>query len=169
MLTTAYAAFEALAIDLWEAALNRHDDIAASYVTVQGQKKQYASYLGEYGLDLKGHVGSIFAKEISKNFDDVKAAYEAVFGKAEVAPIFDAAGKVKLASKSVIYSLIGAGSWISKFLKNTKHSAAFANLQVGDYLNLTGPEVRDYSQACMDCAVKLFKFVDGWSAQRSKA
>jgi hypothetical protein len=63
MLMSTYAAFETMAIDLWEAALNRHDELAHEYIKKHVKNATTGDDLLRYGFNLQGKMGSVLLRK----------------------------------------------------------------------------------------------------------
>ena len=56
-----------------------------------------------------------------------------------------------------------------KFKEKMKDVQEFQGAEIGEYLELSGPFVKANLEACVRCAMNIFRFVDDWSVEKDKA
>jgi hypothetical protein len=167
IITGGYAAYEALAEDLWEAALNKNNDLALSFLTKSG--KDLGKGIGMLRtLDLNGHVGTMMRPITSMaSIEDIKNAYKLVFGNPAEGCFSDELRRAQELRHVFAHS---SGVVDQKFLRNIGSvpcAAEFHDLTRGERIKLTGPIARRHLTDCIDGAVNLIKFVNGWKSPTS--
>lgn len=165
MITGGYASLEAMATDLWIAALNRHPSLAARFVEKGGEKQIPWSVIVGYGFNIQRVAGKILfdTKKVSfQSFHDIKNAYETAFGDAMV-PIFQDIKEIVRTEK--IRHLIAHRNGVvdAKFKSEMKVYPEYADLPIGGALPLNGLIVAEQLSACATFGTSLFNAVDNWS------
>ncbi len=164
MVSLAYAAFEAVAADLWVEAVNQDVGLAKRWFGAKANqnanKKYDVSELLEYDFTFVGKAGTWLKKTDKAKFNcmkDLRSAYESAFGSA-VLSCFDDSLDV---TEQVRHSLAHRGGVVdSRFLGAIKGHAVYGNLPIGKRLPLRGELVRDHVSSCVDSFVLLVRFVD---------
>jgi hypothetical protein len=91
MTTSAYAALETLAADLWIEAVNRHPNLARNWFEKNPDKQLPGSVLAGYGFNASASMGTILHETRRVTFEswgDIRKAYEYAF-KGELAEAFE--------------------------------------------------------------------------------
>lgn len=166
MITGAYAALEAMATDLWIAAVNRHPSLASKYTEKSGDKQISYSVIRGYGFDLRTSMGKILFenKRVSfQSFYDIKSAYQDAFGE-DFSDVFKDIDSVVCAEK-IRHLIAHRGGLIdAKFKNEMKNFADYSDLSLGEMLPLNGPMAREQIDSCAKFGTALFNAVDNWSA-----
>ena len=168
----AWTAFEALAGDLWECALNIHPELLAQ---LSGSKSSDAiepngkmvnlETLQRYGYDLKSVMGSVLrAKFKFDSLDGIREAYRAAFGKNDAGAIVSALEDGSLTAANAIRQVLvhRGGTVDDKYVRRTKNAPLAPKLEVGSELVLDGKIVYDLLSAAVPQVVTLVKSVDEW-------
>ncbi len=167
MITAAYAAFEALASDLWVAALNKHGALAHNYVDKNRDKSLTLSDIRGHGFDLSNRMGTVLVQTrrvAFQSFYDVRIAYEQAF-RDTLGDVF--ADVAAIAEAEKVRHLIAHRSGLvdDKFKREMVASANYKDVEVGQQIPFTGPLAAQHIDACSRMGTALFNAVDAWVAQ----
>jgi hypothetical protein len=167
MLTSSYAAFEALASDLWVSAVNKHTELAKNWTEANSNKAIEFSQLVGHEFDLSKSMGTVLSQSQKVSFlssNDFFKAYKDAFA-GEVDNVFEPK-KDLMGAEQIRHLLAHRGGQIDKKFKDKmKDFPEYSNLTI-DYLPLDGPSVLKHIGACVKCATGLYRAVDDWSAAR---
>ena len=167
MISGAWSAFEAMAADLWIAALNKDPKkLALNYASKNGQKNFIISQLAEYQFNIKYRIEELYKNHKKVSFDtlnDIKIAYSQAYGIFENEVLGDTK-ELFIAEKT--RHLIAHRSGIvdaeyAKFVRNTEPYGGFC---IGNPIPLNGPLVAVLIESCASAGIKLLNFVDKWAA-----
>jgi hypothetical protein len=169
MVMSSYGVFETMAVDLWEAAVNRNDKLADAYLESKKNGKDgknempIGSDLLEYGHNLTGKIGTLYLdRRKPQSFGEIKKWYIGAFGSVIESVLVNSKDVVEAEQVRHLFAHRG-GIVDSKFLKSMKDYPAYQNLKIDDRLELDGPTVRRHVNACIECGTSLFRFVDNWT------
>jgi hypothetical protein len=165
LITSAYAAFENLAGDLWVAAVNKHPALAQKYLE-NGEKQINLDVLARYNFDMSKSMGKVLfeTRKVSfQSFNDIKEAYKGAFSK-HVDDVF--ADTTEIYHTEKVRHLIAHRNGVvdEKFKKEIKSNADYADVPVGTHIPYSGPLAVKHIDVCVKTGVHLFKTVDDWSA-----
>jgi hypothetical protein len=183
ILLNGWTAFEVLAGDLWETALNSRPQILLEALKNQPQrtaneitsdrglhlsaKKQvidlYVDDLVKCAFDLRGHLGAVLRKRYSFiGLDSIRDAYLGVFGNLpEISQIFD---HRVLRSLSAVRNLFvhKAGKVDQEFIEKAAGDSVFSGLKIGDAIEIKERSPNLLLDAAVSQSLDLIKFVDEW-------
>ena len=170
MLSNAYAAFEALAADLWVCAVNLRPQLATNYIDRTSDKSAKMSELFGEGFDLRASMGTRLIQTKKANFqtfNTIKNSYQYAFaGAADF--VFSNNSEIYKAEKIRHLLAHRAGLIDPKFVNEMKDYPEFADLKAGTYFELSGPNVCKNIDVCVKISVDLFKFVDDWAESNGR-
>lgn len=169
MVSSSYAAFEALVIDLWLGAVNlRSGRLSGNLVKMFGAKNVKLSTLMQSKYDVKTELG-MFLKEQGivtfQTLDGIRDAYDRGFGDTEGSgPPSPLTGNRSIVKASKVRNLIAhrAGLVDEVFVSEVKGFQEFDYCEIGQYLKITGPIACSLIDSCVTTAVKSVVYVDDW-------
>lgn len=169
---SSWTAFECLAGDLWETALNHdprvlatailNNDGGSSEVTGIKGKSIEVFLLNKYNYDIQDKMGTILREKYNfSDARDVKKAYDQAFK-------FDAS---KLNFLSDLHELAQcrhlilhrAGIIDNKFIQKVK-----TNQSIGDYLEMSPSKVVSMNELVIDRGSQLLQAIDSWFLSKRK-
>ena len=158
-----YAAYEALATDLWELALNTNVDLAVKWLEGSSEKQIRLSEFVSHRFDLSRCMGTFLLRGNRVSFTSLKSitgSYEQAFGQ-DAKQCFEPRGELS-ATEQVRHLLAHRGGLIdSKFLRAVDSISEYVNLKAGQLLPMTGALAKRHSDSCVFAAIKTIEFVDG--------
>jgi hypothetical protein len=181
-LVMVWTAFETLAGDLWEAAVNVHPHGLAQLAGKnkqggqekkdQGKMVQF-SLLELYDFDLRTVMGTMQRNMEKVGFttlDKIRGAYADAFGNESLATckILDDSA---LDNLSIVRNVIvhKAGICDKEYRDKAENRPALPQLSTGDNLELDGRFVRQLVSPTVQCCVRLVQSVDDWLNGRLSA
>lgn len=162
MIMAAYAALEALASDLWIAALNKKSKFATNWIARNPDKKLPTYVFSKYGFNLEDKMGTVLHLEHKVSFEvwsEIKEAYSHAFG-GDLDKCFEPAEEIRKAEKTRHLFAHRGGIIDQKFKDEMKRYSEYDGLVVGERLELTGEIVRKHVDACLKCGAELLTTVD---------
>jgi hypothetical protein len=166
MILLAYTAFESLAGDLWMAALNRHTQLARNWCEKNKNQRPEFSDLAGYDFNLSRSMGTFLYEDERvrlQSLGGIVAAYSDAFKGASNA-IFEPRGGLREVEQ-IRHLLAHRGGVVDrKFRDEVEDFPSLNHLAVGSRISFTGSDVSKYVNTTVGCAIRLFKFVDDWSA-----
>lgn len=157
-----YAAFESLATDLWELALNSDPSLAANWLEKNNDKQIKLSEFAGQNFDLSKSMGSFLLRSNKVSFtslNSITQAYEHAFGSS--AKVCFQPWKELHVTEQVRHLLAHRGGLTdAKFLKTVSAEPAYASLTEGVLLPITGELTRRHSDSCVLRAIDLIEYVD---------
>ena len=163
ILSGCYSAFEAMASDLWVAAVNHNSTLAKNFLAKNQDKSVNLATLAGYDFDVKHSMGKILKENSRVSFaslNNVRAAYKEAF-KTETEPIFESNQDIVLAEK-IRHLIAHRGGIVDEEFKGEAGEACpFGEINIGSHLSMTGPLLTRFADACTRTGVQLLMFVDG--------
>ncbi len=168
IVSSAWTAFEALAEDLWVAAINaRPDPLVANFLDVQGKNQEKTipiKVLSDYGHDLRSRMGDMLRDHEKADFQSLTSAgtaYVKAFGQA-AHPLFRADDLVVLSKTRNL--LAHRGGMIDETFARDMASVAhpFVNIEKNTELQLEGLAVRQLVESAFVAGWRLIRFVHDW-------
>jgi hypothetical protein len=170
-----WTAFEAMAEDLWEAALNAKPNILAKLAGRDKSKPKAGDdpkrikldFIYKYRFKIEDRMGTIFIEDQRYKFDSLKGirqAYKDAFSQdyGDIDNILNAKG---LDALSLIRNnLVHDGGIVDEGLldRTADLPSAFTGLSIGDHMPLDGDIVADVAGGVMKHGHDLVVAVDNW-------
>jgi len=171
-----WTAFEALAKDLWEAALNAKPAILAKLVG-RGQSKPKAGddpkrirldWLYRHDFDLSSHMGTIFIEENRYGFDSMdglRDAYRDAFSLHGETVVKIVSNEMLDACNSIRNVLVHNGGIVdARYLKRSAHLPPQAVGELGKPIQIDGELVARINGPVIKAGHDLIIAVDNWLA-----
>jgi hypothetical protein len=166
-ITGMWTAFETMAGDLWEQALNLSPENLATLSGDKGQGKSISPDLIKlYGFDLRKKMGTVLRREKYgglHRLSDIKNAYRHAFAD-DADAIMAAVNNPALGKLSAVRSLIvhKAGIVDQTFVDRTKNFDGLPIATLGEPLPIDGQFVADLLRSTTSICFELLKSVDEW-------
>lgn len=165
MITASYAAFEALAVDLWVAAVDKHSSLASNWTDKNKDKSLTVAELSGVGFNLSNSMGTILTrsrKVAFQSFKDVRSAYDQAFHNG-MGDVFSDTTAIYQAEK--VRHLIAHRSGLvdEKFQSEMKGCTEYKDVSIGTQIPFNGPLAAKHIDACSRMGTALFMKVDAWS------
>lgn len=174
-ITGVWTAFEALAEELWVAAVNAHPHGLAE---LKGAKKQAGedkkidlSMLQRHGYDLSKNMGTVLSKRFSfDRLEDIRRAYEEAQFEGDV-PIQDLLQEKSLSILSATRQVIvhNGGLIDEKFLRRKADLPAELIAALGEPLPLNGETVASLIGPVIQLGWDLIMCIDQWLMKNAEA
>ena len=165
-IVNSWTAFETLAGDLWEAALNSHphglSDLKGK--NVQGEKTVQIGLLQKYSFDVSKAMGALLKeKRPFDRLEDIRENYELAF-YTDVAKISEALSNDLLDTLSSVRNLLvhRGGVVDERYLRRTKNLQLAPQAVIGERIKLDGDIVERLSLAMQLLGASLLHAVDEW-------
>jgi hypothetical protein len=164
----AWTAFEVMATDLWEEALNDHPQGLAG---LQGKARNEAksinvTLLQKHNYDIRKKMGTILKDKLkARGLEDIRAGYMLAFAEhnSNIKSALDDQSLDRLQSlRNVLVHQAGIAD--KKFCKavDKYQMTEFEGIAGKSSVQLDGKIVRDIINPAMAASVKLIQAVDGW-------
>jgi len=175
-LILSWTAFETLAGDLWEAALNVHPNTLASLFSKRPEQKDKdgnsrkslpMSELERHRFDISRKMGTILRERVKfTTLDNITESYRSAFpppARANSEAFWD---NTDLKSVSVIRNLLvhKGGIVDEDFLDKRGADVRLATYKNGDMLRMTGGDVQEMTLGLLEFSRSLIEDVDSWIA-----
>lgn len=165
MLTSAWAAFEALIVDLWTEAVNKHPNPLADRFIRKHQHKIDMNHLLGHGYDFRNAMGKILRQTGKVRLDnllDIQNNYCLVFDNEW--PLLWLNYPALRGVEAIRHLFAHRSGFVDQqFLKLTSGLPDIPKYNVGDRFGLDGEFVAKQVDMCIRCAVELLVFLDKWS------
>lgn len=160
-----WTAFETMAGDVWEQALNASPENLATLKGATGQGKSISpDIIRLHGFDLRQKMGTILrSKYPMSGLSEIRHAYNHAFdadAHAIISAIDDSALKKLSAVRNVIVHK--AGKVDQEYLDRTENIGDLPAVTLGQSLPLNGQFVADLLRSATAACVMLLKSVDEW-------
>jgi len=169
-----WTAIEALAGDLWEAALNAEPEILSK---LKGQvrrekgknesdKQLDLNSVHRYNFVMRKVMGTILRKRFAFTLlDGIVEAYEAAFSKDGTAVLAVIKDRALFRLSCVRNVIVHRGGLVDEeFHTKMKKEARFSGLQIGETITIDGEVTNELIGPAVRCGVKLIEEVDQWLA-----
>jgi hypothetical protein len=171
-IVTSWTAFETLAGDLWEAALNSHPHGLSELKgeKAQGEKTVQISLLRKYSFDVSKRMGTLLKEK--RNFDGLEGfrEYYKLAFYTDDATITEILSNDLLDTLSTVRNLLvhRGGVVDERYLRRTKSLPLAPKAKIGERIKLDGDIVERLSLAMQLLGASLLQAVDQWlSAHRA--
>jgi hypothetical protein len=167
-IVNSWTAFETLAGDLWEAALNSHphglSDLKGK--NVQGEKTVQIGLLQKYSFDVSKQMGTLLKENEKRTFDsleDIRENYKLAF-YTDDAKITETLSDDLLDTLSTVRNLLvhRGGAVDERYLRRTKSLLIAPKADIGERIKLNGDIVERLSLAMQHLGASLLHAVDEW-------
>jgi hypothetical protein len=164
MLLGVWTAFETLAGDLWETALNIHPRILSDLKT--GDKSVPINQVQRYGYDLREKMGTILKKKYNfDRLDGIREGYEEAFN-IDSAKIQAALSDKSLDTLSALRNVIvHRGAVADAEFVNRSKSLPLPKFAIGERIRLDGDLIVPPMQQAIKAGDSLLVAVDEWIVQ----
>ncbi len=169
-----WTAIEALAGDLWEAALNAEPEILSKLKGPgrrekgknQPDKQLDLDYIYRYHYSLRNVMGTILRKRFAFTLlDGIIEAYEAAFSKDEAEVLAVIKDRALFRLSRVRNVIVHRGGLVDEeFHHKMKKEARFSGLQIGEAITIDGEATNELIGPAVRCGVRLIEAVDQWLA-----
>lgn len=169
MVANAYAAFETLAADLWEEALNAHPQLALNWCKKGNHEKSLSfQQLSAFQFDVSNAMGSILSgravgapKARFDSIHDIRKEYEAAFGP-DATSYWADDREIRLVA--AVRNLIAhrGGLIDDEFLKYVRDVPEYASQLRGSRVYISGAMVSRHVDACTRMGIRLVGAADKW-------
>ncbi len=166
-----WTAIEALAGDLWEAALNSEPEILSKLNGLRRKKgkndKQLdLNYIHRYKYSMRNVMGTILRKRFAfALLDGIVEAYEAAFSKDGTAVLDVMKDRALFRLSCVRNVIVHRGGLVDEeFHQKMKKEARFSGLQIGEAITIDGEATNELIGPAVRCGVRLIEEVDQWLA-----
>jgi hypothetical protein len=165
-IVSSWTAFETLAGDLWEAALNSHPHGLSELKgkKAQGEKTVQIGLLQKYSFDVSKAMGALLKeKRPFDRLEDIRENYELAF-YTDVAKISEALSNDLLDTLSSVRNLLvhRGGVVDERYLRRTKNLQLAPQAVIGERIKLDGDIVERLSLAMQLLGASLLHAVDEW-------
>ena len=167
-----WTAIEALAGDLWEAALNAEPEILSKLNgQVRREKRKNESdkqldltYVHRYKYSMRNVMGTILRKRFAFTFlDGIVEAYEAAFSKDGTAVLDVIKDRALFRLSCVRNVIVHRGGLVDEeFHHKMKKEARFSGPQIGEAITIDGEATNELIGPAVRCGVRLIEEVDQW-------
>jgi hypothetical protein len=171
-ITGTWTAFEVLAADLWEAALNAHPETlsALSAFAAGGQPKSgrdqektiALSEIGKHRFDLTSKMGTVLREKFNfQRLSEIVRAYQSAFDDINVRSAISSQDLKALSEVRHVF-VHRAGVADQDFVHEVRNIATLNHISIGDPISVDGEFIEKIVTPAVEAALHLIEAVDEW-------